>query len=364
MTHSRHQSGGRQKSVKIERCWMKRTGCLGHNMPMLATQYCMRIEYSVTATGTRLTLSAEKGVGHWQEPKPNLHKTITHNKWIHRLNYEEHIFNCDIIKMNKDGSWDPVVSAWFFFLTVGSQTGVHKVGVSLWNHDWLNSPAHPSKSKNLKACFPHCCTTLGIQPEELFMCWDWHCDIALYSATGWLSRCVKAQLLTFYKRSIPSPWQWQALPSPLLLLPTSCEEFKRWSPFGLLLGPSTPLCYSVCSSWLTFSSKAIVKRTKEHKMCLATGVHTGHSLSHTLVFIRCKDPLSLQVQSAVRWAGIKAQSQERMGQRCDVVTQMSNTFLIISSVPQLPVHPLFYTLKGPNISICPFFDFAQQAWDI
>lgn len=119
---------------------------------------------------------------------------------------------------------------------------------------------------------------------------------------------------TFYEHSIPSPWQWQALPSPLLLLPTSCKEFKRRSPPGLLLGASAPLCYPVQSSWLTFNSKASVKRAKEHKMCLATGVHTGHSLSHTSVSIRCRGPLSLQVHSAVRWAGIKAQSPRVYGQ--------------------------------------------------
>lgn len=96
-------------------------------------------------------------------------------------------------------------------------------------------------------------------------------------------------------------------------------------------------------------------------MCLATGVHTDHSLSHTSISISCRGPLSLQLHSVVRRAGIKAQSQECVGQRCDVVAQMSNTFLIVSSVPQLPVHPLLYTFKGPNISVCPFLHFAQQA---
>lgn len=56
-----------QKSVEIEDWEVldEEDKLSGSYMPVLATQYCMRIEYSVTA----MTLSAEKGVGHWQEPK-------------------------------------------------------------------------------------------------------------------------------------------------------------------------------------------------------------------------------------------------------------------------------------------------------
>lgn len=83
-----------------------------------------------------------------------------------------------------NNSWDSVVHA-LFFSTVGCQTDVHKVGVSPWNHGWLNSPARPSKSKNLKTLFRQCCATPStdwgiIDVLRLAL---WHCSLEYYRVT-------------------------------------------------------------------------------------------------------------------------------------------------------------------------------------
>lgn len=231
---------------------------------------------------------------------------------------------------------------------------VSKVDVSPWNSYWWQP--RPSKSSNLKPCF-----SLTLYDR---MHTDCGIIYVLKGIVALLFRALqehgpavwKAQLLAFRERCVPSPWQCRSLPSPLLLLSTSYKEFKQRRQPGLSLRPSTPLCHPVRSSWLTFNSKAAVKKRPRSMKCvwsqgctLATPYLTPPSLWDAGVPWACS---SIQRE---RWAGIKAQSPGVSGPMlwCSDTDVESISYYHCSGAPQLPVLPLHF--KRTKYQRLPFF---------
>lgn len=158
---------------------------------------------------------------------------------------------------------------------------LQEAGVSLWNSDWLNRPTRPSKPRNLKTKF----FLDAVWQDSHRLCYL--CDEAGIVALlfrplqGGGPVVWKAQLLAFQERRMPSPWQCRFLPFTLTSFTTSCEEFKRQRQPGLWLRPSTPPCHPVRSSWLTFNSKACVKKGQgAWNACGRRGAHWPLPVSH------------------------------------------------------------------------------------